>query len=66
MVSYVSATRSRFGDAKNIQEQTKNLFTIWQDNYSEFTHTDDCAYKMIDAQIDSVKDEIISSISGLR
>ena len=51
---------------KNIQEKTKKLFTIWQANYNKITHTNDSAYKMIDAEIDSVKDVIISSISELR
>ena len=50
---------------KNIQEQTEKLFKTWQANYQKISHADDSAYKMIDVEIDSVKDKIISSISKL-
>ena len=50
---------------KNIQEQTKKLFKTWQANYQEISHTDDSEYKMIDADIDLIKDKIIASISKL-
>ncbi len=50
----------------NIQEHDKKLFKIWQNNHENISDNDEGAYKMIDAEIDTFKAEIIVSISDLK